>query len=79
MMRHARDIPAHVLDNLDRLKEERQKYALTSGRFAEMIGVTSSTVLHYESGLIMPQRKIYNRMAMIFGWKEWKNDKGEND
>ena len=74
MTRHARDIPTHVLDNLDKLKEERQKYALTSGRFAEMIDVTTVMLRNYESGLVMPQKKIYNRMRKIFGWEEWKDD-----
>ena len=74
MTRHARDVPEYVLDNLDKLKEERQRYGLTSGRFAEILGVTSSTVFHYDAGLIMPQRNIYNRMAKLFGGEAWNND-----
>ena len=78
MTRHTRNIPEYVLDNLDRLKEERRKSGLTSGRLAGLLGVTTTTVLHYEEDLMMPQRNIYNRMAKLFGWEVWNNDESKN-
>ena len=74
MTRHSRDIPDYVLDNLDHLKQEREKHSLTVGRVAEALGVNTVTFYRYENGEAMPERRIYNRMARLFGWEVWKND-----
>ena len=67
-------IPAHVAENLSRLKQEREKHSLTAGRVAEALGVNTDTLLKYENEGAMPERRIYNRMARLFSWEVWKND-----
>ena len=73
MTRHSRDIPDYVLDNLDKLKQEREKHSLTVGRVAEALGVNTVTFYRYENDGAMPERRIYNRMARLFGWEVWKS------
>ncbi|MBQ3457123.1 MAG: helix-turn-helix transcriptional regulator [Synergistaceae bacterium] len=74
MTRHARDIPEYVLDNLDKLKQEREKHSLTQARVAEALGGTVGTLQRYENDAAMPDRRIYNRLARIFSWEVWKLD-----
>ena len=74
MTRHARDIPEYVLDNLDKLKQEREKHSLTQARVAVALGITVGTLQRYENDAAMPDRRIYNRLARIFSWEVWKLD-----
>ena len=74
MTRHSRDIPDFVFDNLDNLMHEREKHSLTAGRVAEALGVNTDTLHRYENQSSLPDRRIYNRLARLFGWQVWKID-----
>lgn len=65
-------IPAYVANNLGKLKLQRAIHSLTASRVAEALGVSTATFYDYENGNSMPERRIYNRLARLFSWEEWK-------
>ena len=65
-------IPAYVANNLGKLKLQRTIHSLTASRVAEALGVSTATFYDYENGNSMPERRIYNRLAMLFSWEVWK-------
>lgn len=50
-----------------KIKELRKKAGLTQVRFAEVMGVTQSTVSQWESGRVLPDTVKLPRLAEVLG------------
>lgn len=64
-------IPAYVMDNIYNMPTERYSRGLSRKDLAEMSGVTAGRITGYENGTIAVARISYNKLAKVFGWKEW--------
>jgi DNA-binding transcriptional regulator YiaG len=59
-MKNNKEIPALI-------KELRQRFALTQEQFAQRVGVTYSTVNHWENGKRTPQPFLLQRLLELRG------------
>ena len=64
--------PSFVLDNLDTMKAEREKFRLTQRALSALTGIQEGNIAGYEVGYSVPSVKNYNRLAEVFGWEAWQ-------
>ena len=64
--------PVFVYDNIDGMFAERMKRSVSLHDIRIATGVTSSTILNYERGKGNPSRKVYNKLAEFFNWRQWE-------
>lgn len=73
MTRHRlkESIPDFVFDNMDGLKEKREKLDISQEELAGKIGLSVAHVKSFEYAIKMPTREVYNRIAKVLDWRIW--------
>ncbi len=60
-----------IYKNIDGMYRERIQRGLTQQDLARAADVSVKAIGKYERGKSYPTQKVYNRLAMIFGWEAW--------
>ncbi len=60
-----------VYKNIDNLYRERIERGISQQALAKVADVSLKAINKYERGILYPTQKVYNRLAMIFGWEMW--------
>ncbi len=65
-------LPSFVFDNMDRLREEREKKGYSRERLFRKSGVSARVIKDYEILTTLPRQKNYNKLAGALGWEKWE-------
>lgn len=57
--------------NIDNLYRERIQLGISQQALAKAADISIKAINKYERGISYPTQKVYNRLAMIFGWEMW--------
>ena len=57
--------------NIDNLFRERIQRGISQQALAKAADISIKAIDKYERGISYPTQKVYNRLAMIFGWEMW--------
>lgn len=64
--------PEYVFDNLDSLRKFRRAMKWGIKRVARLANLDKEYYDQIELGYIFPPQYVYNELAKIFDWEEWK-------
>ncbi len=64
--------PDYVLDNIADLRSERSARYMTRSHFADVVGLSYTSIADYEELRHWPNQVSYNKIARYLGWRIWK-------
>ena len=65
-------VPEFVLDNLDSVAKLRRVMMWSPEYVASLICTSERLYSNIENAEVIPSRDLYNKLARIFDWEEWK-------